>query len=234
MGKCLWCGGNYFPPVRWSNLLDVENNRGFCGQCRSKLEPLTGESLCLKCGRDLKMVPSAYVHAGLCSDCVKWGPSDILTMNRSLFTYNLFLQEVVTRFKFRGDALLVAGFQDDWRKLYRQYFKNCLPVPIPLSVERLAERHFNQARILAALLSVPPADLLIRVQHNTKQSKKSRHERLESGDNPFVLNQNVGDFRGKSFVIIDDIYTTGTTVRHAARTLNALQPTAIYSMTLAR
>lgn len=234
MGKCLWCGGSYFPPIRWTGFLDVRDRRGFCDRCWSKFDALSGRTLCDKCGRALDLVSADYVKDGLCSDCADWGSADILTMNRSLFTYNEFLREVVTQFKFRGDAILVGGFQDAWRKLYHRHFKGCVPVPVPLSAERMGERFFNQAWILASLLPVAPVELLKRVRHDTKQSKKSRRERLAGDENPFALIEGCEDFHGKSFVIIDDIYTTGTTVRHAAHALAALEPAAIYSMTLAR
>lgn len=235
MGKCLWCGGSYFPPVRWGSFLDVRHQHGFCERCWGRFDRLEGSFLCEKCGRDLTVLSSEYVQGGVCSDCVAWGSTDILTMNRSLLTYTEFLREVVTRFKFRGDAILVEGFQDEWQKLYNRYFEKCVPVPIPLSAERLAERHFNQAWMLASLLQAAPVNLLRRVKHaDTKQSKKNRRERLAGEENPFILADGVEDFSGKSFVIIDDIYTTGTTVRHAAHALEVLAPSAIYSMTLAR
>ena len=237
MKSCLLCGDFFIQSTGWSTLFDVRDRRGFCGRCWGKFDKIHGPNICVKCGRHLATLEPILVKGDSCSDCVAWASEpggDILTMNRSLFTYNTFLQDVIARFKFRGDAVLVEGFRDVWRTIYQQHFKGCLPVPIPLSAERLAERHFNQAWILASLLPAPPVDLLVREKHNKKQSKKSRRERLDRDNNPFALADHTANYKGQSFVIIDDIYTTGSTVRRAAQVLKKLQPDAIYSMTLAR
>ncbi|MGV3489678.1 MAG: phosphoribosyltransferase family protein [Tuberibacillus sp.] len=236
MNKCLWCGDRFSPRLSWTTLFSIHDQRGFCGRCWSKFESLDGDKLCKKCGRDLKALSSDFINeAGICSDCEIWmAEGDVLVMNRSLFTYNDFMREVITRFKFRGDAVLAEGFGSALTGLYRKFFKECIPVPIPLSAERLAERSFNQAWLLASQLPYSPAALLVRTKHTEKQSKKSRRERLLQEDNPFVLAEDGADLTGRSFVIIDDIYTTGTTVRHAAHALAPLKPKAIYSMTLAR
>jgi len=235
VSQCLWCGNTYFPPLQWAKLFSFQERSGFCGRCRSKLHRLEGPDLCAKCGRDLKQIPSAFVSGEVCTDCRKWQETNNpLLRNRSLFSYNAFMREVMTRFKFRGDAILIEAFHDEWRALYKRHFKGCIPVPIPLSAERLAERHFNQAELLANCLPVPPAPLLIRPKHTEKQSKKSRSERLSSGENPFALSEDASMYTGKRFVIIDDIYTTGTTVRYAARALSRLKPAAVFSMCLAR
>ncbi len=88
-----------------------------------------------------------------------------------------------------------------------------LIVPIPLSDERLYERAFNQAEVIAKWIQ-PEIDLILRREHREKQSKKSRHERITS-KNPFILTKTIN----KPVLLVDDIYTTGTTLRHASTML---------------
>lgn len=235
MPNCLWCGARYEEAIRWTRLL-AHGRSGFCARCLGKLEPLTGD-LCEVCGRDLAALDPRFVKGNVCGDCTSWEADPlggVLKMNRSLYVYNGLMRDIMARFKFKGDAVLIEGFLDGWRKLYRQHFKGLVPVPVPLSAERLATRFFNQSERLAELLGVPYADLLRRPRHGEKQSKKTRRERLARGDNPFVLAPGAERFRGQGFVIIDDVYTTGATVRFAAAALAPLRPARICSMTLAR
>lgn len=102
---------------------------------------------------------------------------------------------------------------------------------IPLSNERLMERGFNQAQALTDLLGLNTVELLTRL-HTEKQSKKSREERISLAQvfqvtKPDLLKQ-------KSILIVDDIYTTGSTLRHAAKALKTAGATEVSSITLAR
>lgn len=133
---------------------------------------------------------------------------------------------------------------------------------VPVSSERLAERGFNQAERLAAGLAtacrLPIVDLLQRQINTTKQSFKSRGERIETMKNAFSINPDgmqlieklyresylptqMGMSHAKpiQLLLIDDIYTTGSTLDACGRViLNAgfsmEIPVEIYTLTLAR
>ncbi|RPK25842.1 hypothetical protein EDO6_04397 [Paenibacillus xylanexedens] len=133
---------------------------------------------------------------------------------------------------------------------------------VPVSSERLAERGFNQAERLAAGLAtacrLPIIDLLQRQINTTKQSFKSRGERIETMKNAFSINPNgmelieelyresylptqmgTSDAKPIQLLLIDDIYTTGSTLDACGRViLNAgfsmEIPVEIYTLTLAR
>ncbi|WP_019915054.1 ComF family protein [Paenibacillus sp. HW567] len=134
-----------------------------------------------------------------------------------------------------------------------------LLVPVPVSDSRLAERGFNQAERLADVLSmrrgIPQLPLLIRTHHTGKQSFKSRAERLNDMKHAFAANpdpsvrklfaerlDSIGPqipARPLQIIIIDDIYTTGSTIRACAESLNLLTGSfgclaEIYSLTWAR
>ncbi|AIQ32718.1 hypothetical protein P40081_34935 [Paenibacillus sp. FSL P4-0081] len=134
-----------------------------------------------------------------------------------------------------------------------------LLVPVPVSSARLAERGFNQAEQLADILSlrrgIPQLPLLIRTRHTGKQSFKSRSERLAdmkqvfAGNTEQKLLQRLGGHlesiavrlqnRPLQIIIIDDIYTTGSTMRACAEALHRLigdlgYAAEIYSLTWAR
>lgn len=133
---------------------------------------------------------------------------------------------------------------------------------VPVSSERLAERGFNQAERLAAGLAtacrLPILDLLQRQINTTKQSFKSRGERIETMKNAFSINPDgmqlieelysgahlpthmgISHAKPIQLLLIDDIYTTGSTLDACGRViLNAgfymEIPVEIFTLTLAR
>lgn len=236
MVTCLWCG----EPIRRSPSLSryvtlKPFSEKICASCEHKLAPISPRH-CKRCGRDLTQLPSQFIDEhDVCHDCLRWEEGawrGILTSNRSLYTYNEFLKEMFARYKFRGDAAMVEGFREPLRRVYQKNFmKISVIIPIPLSSERLQERCFNQAELIAMLLNKPVTNALERVHHETKQSKKNREERLASQTSPFQATMGL---ENQSVLLVDDIYTTGATLRWAARTLKTeAGVTDVHSLTIA-
>lgn len=115
------------------------------------------------------------------------------------------------------------------------YFKNVscdYLVPIPLHWTRYARRGFNQAYEMAVELGsrrqVPVAQILKRVRKTEFQAHLDKDERSDNLDAAFVLE--VKDpllYAGKHLVIVDDLMTTGATIKEAARLLSKLKPASI-------
>ncbi|HEX7064424.1 MAG TPA: ComF family protein [Bacillales bacterium] len=233
---CLWCDGEIKESVSWKEVFGLSQPEVLCGDCREGLEDLR-EPLCRVCGRSFLDLEAAYRQGDLCYDCIRWEEgewSGLLAKNRSLYVYNDFLKEIVALFKFRGDAAVAEGFEDNWVKLYQKEFQGTLIVPIPLSPERLYERGFNQAAELARMLPGPICEGLERTVHEQKQSKKSRAERLKLDLPIFQYTGESCIIQDKDVLLVDDIYTTGATVRRAAIVLLESGAASVCSMTIAR
>jgi competence protein ComFC len=183
------------------------------------------------CCRSFSQLDEQFRHDDLCNDCVRWEDdpewSGYLDRNVSLFQYNDFLKEVIARFKFRGDYVIAKAFAELIKSELAKLEYDFL-VPIPLSEERLYERGFNQAEALIREAGFTPTPLLTRI-HSEKQSKKSRSERIHV---PQVFQ--VSESLGGTILLVDDIYTTGSTLRHAAKILKEAGAELIQSLTLAR
>lgn len=231
--KCLLCHEDIEPDVSWGGLFGKEETREVCGECDELLPRITGET-CGVCGRPFAYLDAEYVRGSICFDCERWEQDErwtgSLDQNIALYRYTNFTKEVVARFKFRGDYVLASVFAADLRRGLNAFHYDYL-VPVPLSGERLYERGFNQAEALIVKAGGVPAHLLSRV-HTEKQSKKSRSERIDL-EQIFMLAKDV-DVRGKTILLVDDIYTTGSTLRHAGRLLKEHGAARVYSLTLAR
>lgn len=230
---CLGCG------VPTSELF-----RGICPRCAAAI-PWLGELKCLVCGRDEE-----------CTDCER-SSSRAYRMQRSAVRYTEPMKEWIARYKYRGDEQLgqVLGYMMD-RAVERlleaqphmRYTPVCL-VPIPLSQIRSEERGFNQAHQLAQAASRfsgwPVFQLLRRTVHSGKQSFRDRRERMKAMQNVFALDvvqwkRWENDFKTSpkdivpSIVLVDDIFTTGSTLNSAAHVIYSHVPLPIYAVTLAR
>ncbi len=110
-------------------------------------------------------------------------------------------------------------------------------VPVPLHPARQRERGFNQASLLAELLSthtsIPCKPLLKRIRYTTTQTALDRSERMENLHNAFRLRKNT-DVRGLRVLLIDDVLTTGSTLSECARVLKRAGAKSVYAATAAR
>lgn len=219
------------PQMGWNTLFSKENSNGMCSECYAKFEKIEGEA-CQKCNRPLTNLAPQYRVGDQCLDCIRWEKDDewrgTLERNDSLIYYNDFAKEVIAKFKYRGDYMLAYVFAPlIKRKLQLLTFN--LIVPIPLSEERLYERGFNQSEALIAASGHQPNQLLTRT-HSEKQSKKSRSERIHLPQ-VFQIKINIPN---EKILLIDDIYTTGSTLRHAAKVLKEAGAKSVTSLTIAR
>ncbi|TYS69879.1 ComF family protein [Sutcliffiella horikoshii] len=236
MNHCLICQEVVTSSFGWSAFLGLQKHAPVCGDCEHAFQTITGE-LCRICGREWRMVADENRYGDLCSDCFRWegdpATAGLLKKNRSVYHYNENMKDILSRYKFRGDAALSQVFQEAFTKKFKEACPKEKPivVPIPLSPERIYERGFNQSLLLAELLPGKPEELLSKTS-SEKQSKKARWERLDRENTFFVPDSEL--VKGKNILLIDDIYTTGTTVRMAAKVLKNAGAYDISSYTLVR
>lgn len=230
MTNCYICNEEIKLELTWVNLLLNKKESLICGDCEGQLAWIGGET-CSICSRELD---EQFRRGNLCLDCVRWENdpewAGYLTKNSSLFHYNEFLKETIAKYKYRGDYALAEVFAFYLMDCLLQLDYDRITV-IPLSDERLKERGFNQAQALLDVSKMECLQLLTRI-HTEKQSKKSRQERIslpqvfQVTDAPII--------QGKSIVIVDDVYTTGSTLRHAAKALKLAGAAKVQSITIAR
>lgn len=230
---CLICHEKISEPFGWQAIFTPAKEHYICQSCDGKFEKIAGE-ICRLCNRPFQLLDEKFRHGDLCNDCKRWEEDPIwkgyLDQNISLFLYNDFLKEVIAKYKFRGDYVLAKVFAE-FIKPKMVDLQADLFVPIPLSEERLYERGFNQSDAIIREAGYQPSSLLSRI-HSEKQSKKSRLDRIHF-DQVFQLKNDL-NLLGKKVILIDDIYTTGSTLRHAAKLLKEAGVATIKSLTIAR
>lgn len=231
--RCIICHQALMPKVGWVQLFSKETCQNMCDECQNKLKEICGPS-CEICGRSFDNGEYAFKKGKLCYDCIRWEDdpewSGKLVKNHPLFIYNEFLKEVLATYKYRGDYLISNAFASIIKAKLKSVKFDKL-VPIPLSDERLYERGFNQADALITAAGFTSTTLLVRA-HSEKQSKKSRNERIHLPQ-VFMIKTQI-DITGQHILLVDDIYTTGSTLRHAAKALLKAGAASVASITIAR
>jgi ComF family protein len=203
-----------------------------CDDCLSKVAYIK-PTICRVCGKPR----DKYFAGDLCEDCSKEGmPFEIA---RSVVLYDGVIKEAIHKFKFEGKKALspILG-----RFLVEHLDRGEIPVkkidvviPLPLSRKRFRQRGYNQTELLAKEISGHysiDVDIssLKKVKDITPQFELSRVNRLLNIKGAFSCSP----LTGKNVLLIDDIYTTGATVREASGSLKAAGAKSVYVLTLAR
>ena len=96
-------------------------------------------------------------------------------------------------------------------------------VPVPSTKASIKQRGFNQTEVLGSQISKELKvkmypDLLVRVKETPSQRECTREEREKNLLQAFAVNK-VDCIEGKNILLVDDVFTTGSTSRECARTL---------------
>ena len=219
--KCLLCGQTMKAVLTFSGILLLKNDDfSLCSDCDSTFERI-GEENCPNC---MKTALSTK-----CQDCQFWCKEGVEVSHRAIFTYNQAMKDFFSRYKFDGDFLLrkvFASFLSEELKMYKKYQF----VVIPLSRDRYADRGFNQVEGLVDAADFAYLDLLEKREERASSSK-SRSERLET-EFPFFIKSEVTI--PKKILLIDDIYTTGTTINRVKKLLEEAGAEDVKTFSLVR
>jgi ComF family protein len=207
---CLLCG----------ELLPIGHSlQSFCHDCSASMSPL-GPAHCSRCAQPFP--DSTSIH--LCGNCLKRPPSFSVVHTAGI--YKGGIKDAVQRLKYRNQISLARPLGQLLGKVIEatggDFVPDCI-VPVPLHLDRLRQRGYNQAlevtRPIAQQMSVPvDTRLLQRIRKTPPQQGLSAIERRSNLRNAFGLTLKPSAQR---ILLVDDVMTTGETVRECCRTLLA-------------
>lgn len=203
-----------------------EESRLICPGCSAKIERIQ-EPLCKKCGKPLE-----DEKRELCTDCKK--KKHEFEQGKAVFVYSGGIRELLYRFKYSNRREYADFYGEEALHRYEKWILNKkiqVIVPIPLHKKRQRVRGYNQAelfaRVIGARLGIPVcADLMIREKNTVPQKELNEAERKNNLKNAFKITKNIVHL--SYILLVDDIYTTGSTIDAAALALKKAGGTHIY------
>lgn len=211
--RCLACGcpGNYL-----------------CNGCLDEFRPI-GSKMCLKCGK-----PTEHTVDD-CRSCRRWKQD--FDFARAGYVYETTLKRFLVSFKFRGisdaerslDKLVLPSMLADFDQRFD------LVTFVPLHRDKLKKRGFNQSKIIAdlvaRLLDLSIVDTLRKERQTSDQNSLGLEDRRGNIKNAFSA---CFRYDGKKILLIDDVFTTGSTVSECALVLKGAGAKQVAVFTLAK
>lgn len=155
---------------------------------------------------------------------------------QSLAIYEGGVRQLIQKIKYKGAFDILSEVLPTFlQRVFLEFEPGLTLIPVPLHSDRLQYRGFNQATLLTQKLANyfnEPYFLnyLSRKRNTVSQTHLSRQERLLNLKDAFLASNEV---RGKSFLLVDDVWTTGATLNEAARELKKKGANKIYAFTMA-
>lgn len=205
-----------------------------CLSCQNKLKPIE-QDVCLYCKK------SSFFGLTHPSCQKKLNVDGLLT----LYYYSPILKKIIKNIKYR---LAVQVWQEFYRiikpevieklGLYKKLSSDFIIQPIPLTTNKYNERGFNQAKIISMFfqkfINYPIVDLLARKKETPPQAQlESLKKRYQNVRGVFqVIDKKY--LNNKRVILVDDVVTTGSTVKEAARVLKEAGAKKVYVLALAK
>ncbi|MBO6119740.1 MAG: ComF family protein [Lachnospiraceae bacterium] len=206
-------------------------NEFLCDDCKSKLEFIK-EPTCKKCGAMIKNSEDLY--------CVRCQGRFYKSFEYGfgLLRYNDFVKESLHRVKYGGRKEYIYFYGKCIAKAFKDKIKMINPdyiVPVPIHKKRLINRNYNQSAVLAYVvvselkkygIDIPVSEeMIFRTKNTQVLNKLDNMERASELNDAFYT----ADLSGiEKVLLIDDIYTTGSTIDSIARVLKSAGIREVY------
>lgn len=213
-------------------------DKNICDDCLGKIERRI-PPFCAKCGRQLRKIPSS--KTGTCGDCKI--TDYYFDRAFSVACYDKTLKTLVHNFKYKKMISLTKEFIElilDFMDSYGVGRDANLILSVPMHRSRLFVREINPSHILAKgiakRLRLPYSGGLIRKIKNTvPQTRLTRYERMINIKGSFSICKNkIPRINAKNILLVDDLFTTGSTLNECARVLKEAGSRTVEAITLAR
>ncbi len=215
--------------------LEEAQEKVICRRCREKIRR-SAAPFCPCCGRFFE----SEVEPHLCGACLEKQP--VLAKHRSFARYEGLVKDVILLFKYRGFKTLgkwlgdllaesLENEEDLWEGVEAV-------VPVPLHPKKERKRGFNQSQVLARRLAKHRAlnlleRRLIKVRNIPAQTSLEAGEREKNVQGAFRVRK-AKDLQGKIILLVDDVYTTGSTLRECGLVLKKAGAREVRAVTIAQ
>ena len=197
-----------------------------CSACRKKITYIQ-EPVCKKCGQLIADERQEY-----CYDCSR--KSHTYHSGKAVFVYQGVVKQSLYRFKYGNKREYALCYGNEAVRLWGEWILSKQVdaiVPIPLHKKRQRSRGYNQAELFAKVvgqqLDIPVrTDVVFRTVNTAPQKNLDDRQRKKNLKKAFTISQNIVQL--KKILLVDDIYTTGSTVEAVTQQLRAAGVKEVY------
>jgi ComF family protein len=216
--------------------LEKPGEKVICQSCRDKIRAEAAPSHCLCCGRFFE--GAAEPH--FCLDCLERTPP--YSKHRSCSRYDGIIKEIIHLYKYRGFEVLgqyLGDFAGEALSAEEDLWLGVdAIIPVPLHPARENKRGFNQAQVLAQRLSeirniVVLEKRLVKVKNISPQTSLKAEARARNVRGAFKVKK-PEEIEGKILLLVDDVYTTGSTLRECSSVLLKAGAKEVRAVTVAQ
>jgi len=223
-----------FPPQCLHCDALVPQNGTLCLPCWQQVQFIS-DPLCECCG-----LPFEFAEAGsMCADCLHTRPP--FAHARTALRYDDHSSALITRLKYADQTQLAAVYGPWLAKAGKELIaRSDAIVPVPLHYFRFVKRRYNQSALLAQSLAKHTAlpvlpDILTRTRPTKPQTGLTRKQREDNVKGAFSANpKHTHHIKGKNILLVDDVFTTGSTLQACTKALLKAGAMQVNVLTLAR
>ncbi len=216
--------------IKKINILDIIFPQvcGICGKINS-------EGLCRKCNKKLENIAEYQIVNE------EFQKNKYFENLLYIFKYEGLIRKILIDYKFNEKSYIYVSFVKfiiNNKKMVEKLKSYDTIIPVPISKKRMKERGYNQSTLIAKELSKKikidlEINCIIKVKNVKEQSKLNKEQREKNIQNVYEL-KNKQKIINKKILLIDDIYTTGSTVNECSKILGQGKPAQIDVLVVAR
>lgn len=218
--SCICCGKE----------ISDDNVIGLCKMCYGKLAVISGKT-CVRCG---EIVDEDNLY---CDECKN--KTFAFSKNTSFCVYDDISAKIIHGFKYNSRKYYAEPIANMMNK-NRFVFKDIdLITFVPIGTQRMNERGYNQAeefaREISKMTEIPCESLLVKIKQETHQAGQTRKDRIKNIVGTIGFDSTQKDkVVGKRILVIDDVFTTGSTLNECAKVLSKHKAKDVQTYTFAK
>lgn len=220
-----------------------------CILCNKPIKKINTYSLCKDCFKELNFIQDGCIKCGkpiiyhslekldLCGCSYCFNKSFYFDKAISCIEYSDISKSMILGFKYKNKTYMAKYISNIMKeKLDLENIKFDYITFVPLHKKRMRKRGFNQsekiAKELGKMIDIPILDCIYRKSNTNRLYNLNRIERKIELKNAFLVKENINYANGKNILLIDDIFTTGSTVNEISKLLKLNNVNKIFVMTL--
>lgn len=220
---CLSCG----------SIIDQSRPYALCDHCMP-LFHWVGDHTCRQCG---KLLSETYA-SDFCYDCRTYDHT--FDQGFTCTQYGMYERELMMDYKYRGKAYIGKKLGDIlFDRISLEHVEADYIVPVPIHKKRLRQRGYNQAALMAKRLAEQmkvtcAQNLLERTRYTSAMRGLSAFERQENLKEVFAVSEaSCYNIEEKKILLVDDIYTTGSTMDACSTVLKEAGVRQVFALSFA-